>query len=339
MKQKIAAVALAVYLTGGFGTAYANPNIVKSGEEVVVSIETIEDSAGVLPNSVFYGLERKIEALQIAISKSEEKLAALKAQYATERAAEAVIMINEGEAVLASEASDEYMAMLASATEHINHAIEDKNEAVKTLETLNEAYRRSEQILNTILENAPEDARAGIENALDEQDKAISAINGFYAAKAAFFAAKDKLREAKGELKAAKRSGDPEAIRAAQEKVKTAEASKDELEALKDSAESAKEEVKNLKKQVEKRIKLGMKQIDKVNEKMEKIEEKSFEKVKKSEEKAKKLEEKETEKKIREEEKAREPLRKAEEKARERAKKIEEKAREQAKKTEEKARD
>ncbi len=358
MKKRFAAMALAIYLTGVSGTAYANiggtsntnqseatsptytiqdARVVEAQDQAIVSIEVIEDSAGVLPNSLFYSIERKIEILQLAITESEEKLAALKAQYATERAAEAAIMLNEGEGELASEATDEYVKMLDSAAEHINNAIQAKNETVQTLETLNEAYKRSEQILKTILEKAPEDARVNIESALNEQDKAISVINGFHAAKEAFFAAKDQFEEAKKELKAAKRSGDAEAARVAEEKVKEAEALKDELEAIKDSADSAKEEVKSLIKIAEKRIDLGMHQIEKADEKMEKLEEKARKKARKSEEKAKKLEEKETEKTNKEEGKAREALKKAEEKAREEAKKAVEKAREEAKKAEEKA--
>lgn len=84
-----------------------------------------------MPTSLFYSIERGIEQLQIAITQSEEKLAELKANFATERVAEAVIMTNEGEDELGKEAADDYMKMLASAAEHINNAIEAKNEAVQ----------------------------------------------------------------------------------------------------------------------------------------------------------------------------------------------------------------
>ena len=337
MRKKIALMALVLFLTGSAGNVYANgngtatSNPVTSNDEVlttVANLKEIENSAGVLPNSSFYSIERKIEELQIAITQSEEKLAALKAQFATERAAEAVILVNDGEEDLANEAATEYMEMLASATAHLNNAIEAKEEAVQTLETLNESYKVSEEILTSLLEKAPESAKTIIENALTEQDKAIAAVNGFYAAKGAFFAAKKELEAAKRELETAKKSSDAEAIRLAEEKVKAAEALKDELEELKDSADTSKETVKHLVEQVEKRIELGIKQVEKANEKIEKVEETALED-------AIKIEEKSREAIKKAEEKAREEAKKAEEKALEETKKLEEKAREEAKKAEE----
>lgn len=294
MRKKIAGIALVLYLTGAFSTTYANTdgtlntsqvkseatsatltieyeNAVETQEEVVVDKKEIEDSAGVLPDSLFYSIERGIEQLQLAITQSEEKLAALKSQFATERAAEAVIMTNEDEEELANEATAEYMELLASAAQHINNAIEAKDEAVQTLETLNESYKASEKILKTMLEKVPEDARIAIESALNEQDKMLAAVNGFYVAKEAFFLAKELFDQAKKELEAAKKSGDAEAIRIAEEKVKAAETLKDTLEGLKHAADSAKEEVKRIVEQAEKGIELGMEQIEKANEKMEKI--------------------------------------------------------------------
>jgi len=165
VKKKIAAMVLGFYLTGAFGVAYASPNSTSNvgqiedkatspasttEDGVQVSIVAIKDTAGVLPDSRFYSIERKIEQLQIAITRSEEKLSAVKAQLATERAAEAVIMSDLGKEELAGRATTEYMEVLASAAEHINNAIEAENEAVQTLDALNEAYRRSEDILKII---------------------------------------------------------------------------------------------------------------------------------------------------------------------------------------------
>ncbi|GAA0077425.1 hypothetical protein UT300005_18030 [Clostridium sp. CTA-5] len=356
MKKKIALIVLVAALTGGTNMAYANtedaintsqtseitsqPAVEESGtttedttdNESEIKQEDISNSAGILPNSHFYKIERGIEKLQLSITKNEEEIAALKAKFATERAAEAVVMTNQGEDGLASKALDNYIELLSSATEHINNAIETKDKAVQKLEDLNEAYQKSEDILKTILEKAPEDSKLAIENALNEQDKAIAAVNGFYAAKNAFFSAKEQLEEAKKQLEEAKKSGDVALISSAEEKVKEAEALKDELEGLKDAANSSKEEIKKLSKQAEKEIKDGMKEIKKANDKIEKVEgkesdkkEKAIEGTKQTEEKAKK-----------EEEKLREANKKAEEKAREDARKLQEKVKEEVKKTEEK---
>lgn len=317
MRKKITAIALVISLTGipsaTFASTDAIVNITQMTSEAasstseetqngaVVSIMEIKDSAGILPNSLFYNLERKIENLQIAITTSEEKLAALKAEYATERAAEAVVMVNQGEEELANKATNEYIKNLDSASIHISKAIKAKNDAEKTLETLDAAYKRSGDILKSILEKASEDVKINIEAALDEQDRATSVVYGFHAVRKAFFAAKGQLKDAKSELKTAKRSRDAEAIRAAEEKVRAAEALKDDLETLKDSADLSKEEVKHLMEQIEKTTNSGMRHIEKANEKMEKLEEMAAKKEKKNDDKLKRLKEKERDKSSRDE--------------------------------------
>jgi hypothetical protein len=214
MNKKIIALILATYITGIGGTVYASEgtttNTNQATNETVTQTVTIEeneikDSAGILPDSPFYRLELAIEKLQVAITKSEEKLATLKAQLATERAAEAAVMGSEGQEELASEATCDYMKMLASATEHLNKAIETKDKAEQTLVTLNEAYKKSEEILKTMIENASDESKLAIENALNEQDKAIKAINVFHATKVAFHDAKDQLEEAKKQLEEVKK--------------------------------------------------------------------------------------------------------------------------------------
>lgn len=360
MIKKIIAIALGICLVGGtFATAYADEvqtadvtqtqNEVTTDEvqtqnevttvevqnEVTADEKVISETAGILPDSPLYSLEVKIEQLQIAITQSQEKLASMKAEFAVERAAEAIVMTNEEEDELAEKATNEYLKMLASSAAHINKAIQAKEDAVETMDALNDSYKNSEQILSALLSKVPDEAKAAIENALNEQDKTIAAINSFYAAKKAFFEAKDQLKEAKQELKLAREGGSPEAIQIAEEKVKETEALKDELEELKDAAELAKEEVKNLTEQAEKSIESGFKNIEKANEKMDKLEEKASQKAQKLEEKQIKENLKQIEKDKKEEEKLSKEIKKAEEKARVEAQKLEEKAKEEEKKAEE----
>jgi signal transduction histidine kinase len=187
-----------------------------------------------------------IENLELAITTSEESLAALKAQFAEERAAEAAILTENGETELADDAAEEYMETIASAADHLNNAIEQKDEATAAMNELIDAYAKSQSILQVVLDKAPESAKAVVQEALNNQDGAISAIQGFYAAKSAFFAAKQELEAAKQELESARASGDEEAIKAAETKVASAEAYKDEMEALKDAVDKFKEVVRAL---------------------------------------------------------------------------------------------
>jgi hypothetical protein len=291
-------------------------------EAAPVSGEEIKQTAGILPGTILYRLERSIENLELAITTSEESLAALKAQFAEERAAEAAILTENGETELADDAAEEYMETIASAADHLNNAIEQKDEATAAMNELMDAYAKSQSILQIVLDKAPESAKAVVQEALNNQDGAISAIQGFYAAKSAFFTAKQELEAAKKELEAARASGDEEAIEAAEAKVASAEAYKDEMEVLKDAAEKSKEEVKALVEKTEELIAGAKDNLEEVNEKM-------------SEASGEKIDDEETDK----DDGAKEELKKAEEKSREEFKKAQEKSREELKKAREKARE
>lgn len=270
-------------------TAKENDNVDEQTEEIILTEEMFE-LAGILPDSPFYGLKRALEKLQIAILRNEEKLAELKAKHAIKRAAEAAVMINKGQEDLGKKATEEYIKALASATVHMNSAIEAKDRAVEKLESLKEAYEMNRQIMNSVIENAPEDIKVVIENTLAEQGKTLDAVNGFYVAKGLFFEAKEQLKEAKDELKLARKNGDAEEIRIAEEKVRSAEALKDELEDVKDKAEIAKEEVDKLVEQANQIIKIGLEHNEKVSEALSKEEKKSDGEIKKGKEKEKSLE-------------------------------------------------
>jgi DNA repair exonuclease SbcCD ATPase subunit len=322
MMKKIVSIALAISLIGGTSAfVYADDTSAVNGVTTVnddtVAEQEVNETAGILPDSPFYSLELKIEQLQIEITKSQEHLAALEAKFAAERVAEAVVMANAEEDELAVEATNESVKLLTSSAKHISKAIEAKNDAAILMESLNKSYSNSEQVLKMILEKAPDESKEAIQNALDQQDKTITAINDFYAAKSAFFEAKDQLKVAKMELKIARQGGGPEAIQIAEDKVKEAEALKDELEELKDAAELAKGEVENLPDQAEKRIEKGMKQIEKANAKMERLDDKAAKDALKSEEKRIRDNSKQLEKGKKEAEKSREQSKRVKEKDKE----------------------
>lgn len=310
MMKKMISIALAISLIGGASAFTYADDTLDVNEITTVSEDTadeqkVTDLAGILPDSPFYSLERKIEQLQIEITKSQEYLAALKAKFAAERAAESIIMADAEEDELAEEAANEYVRLFASSAKHINKAIEANEDAIKIMESLNESYSDSRQLLETILERVPDESKETIQNAFDEQDKTVTAINDFYAAKTAFFAAKEQLKVAKLELKVAREGGGPEAIQIAEDKVKEAEALKDELEEIKDAAESATEEVENLAVHAERRIQKGLKQIDIANAKLDRLDEKASKEAQKLEEKTAKELGKQLEKDKKDEEKSR----------------------------------
>jgi hypothetical protein len=304
MMRKIA-LTLLIFLTAIPSIAYASSedisNIIQVACETVaeenktfskstsIDYKEVNDSAGILPNSIFYKIELGIEEFQISITASEEELAMLKARYATERASEAVVMTNEGREELASEGIVNFINLLISSTKNMKNAVKSKEEKVQNLEKLNEAYEKNEVLLKNIFENVPEDSKLTIEIALNEHDKAIATVNGVYAAKEAFFMVKQQLEESKNELVEAKKSGDEALITNSKDKVKAAETLKKEIERLKADENSSKESMKNLIEQAKKGIEVGNKKLQDAVDKMEKAEKNTNVKAEKYSQKVKEL--------------------------------------------------
>lgn len=313
MRIRVAITIMIFYILSSVGSviAFAEEPPTEPISQIVFE-GNIENTAGILPDSMLYGLERALERLQLAITNSENRLATLQAKFAMERATESVVMTKKGSHELAEKAAKEYQETLAAATEHLNKAIEASATADKALAAVSKAYTNSELVLKTVLGKAPESAKLKWEKVLAHQDLTIAAVAEFYEAKANFFDAKEALDVAKQNLKAARESGDATAILLAEDKVRLAELEKDRLEAVKDELEVAKEEAKHLIEAAEKAIEQADHKLEKANEAMDKAEEKAAKDAEKAAEKAQ------------------EQLKKADEKAKEEAKKAAEKVREES---------
>jgi hypothetical protein len=126
-----------------------NPPILE--EEVVVDEEASDDPAAVLPGSLFDGLEKAIEQLTAAIAQNEADLAALPEEEAN---------------VLRTK----YIELLSPTIEELNTVIE----TVQTPEPTAGSTKKSIEVLRSLLEKLPEQARKGIENAISHQEKSIA---------------------------------------------------------------------------------------------------------------------------------------------------------------------
>jgi hypothetical protein len=123
-----------------------NPPVLE--EEVVVDEETSDDPAAVLPDSLFDGLEKALEQLTAAIAQNEADLAALPEEEAN---------------VLRTK----YIELLSPTIEELNTVIE-------TVQAPEESGKKSIDVLKSLLEKLPEQARKGIENAISHQEKSIA---------------------------------------------------------------------------------------------------------------------------------------------------------------------
>lgn len=242
MRIRVAITITIFYILSSVGSvlAFAEEPTTEPISQIIFE-GNMENTAGTLPDSLLYGLERALERLQLAITRSQDRLATLQANHAMERVAESVVMTNKGSHALAEKAAKEYQETLAAATEHLNKAIEAAGKADKALAAVSKAYKNGELVLRTVLEKTPESAKLKWENVLARQDLTIEAVAKFYEAKGDFFAAKEDFEAAKKALAVARKSGDDALILAAEAVVESAELEKDRLEALKDEADVAKE--------------------------------------------------------------------------------------------------
>lgn len=202
-------------------------------------------AAGVTPDSVWYGLDRAAEGLQLALTSKVETRAGLQSALAVERASEAVVMTDRGKAELAARAAAESSRSLTDAAAHLQVVMGGENPADSAglqiaLET---AHKRSLTALNRVLAKAPPTAQTALKQALANQEKAFAALGQFQDAHKAFQAMNGELQSASRALAEARRKGDPAAVLEAEIKVRALEGRKSELEELKDRAEKTKAEV------------------------------------------------------------------------------------------------
>ena len=118
-------------------------------------------------DSIFWGLDRAMERIQIAMAGTPEEKIVLRLKFANERLAEINDMNLKNKPNEALKAEEKRQNIIKDIEAESSLLPVDKQEAVLS------HLQKHIEILNTVKENAPEQAQAGLNNALENSNKVI----------------------------------------------------------------------------------------------------------------------------------------------------------------------
>lgn len=149
---------------------------VEEGVDIHVEEEVVLPEPGILPDSPFYGLGRAMERLQMAFTFGEANKLELGLKHAEKRLAETRAMIQKEKTENVPELLEEYTQNMEQIRERINQQfancenIEDAEcqKMAQIMEHVSEQTMKHVQVLQGVLEKAPEQARNAIQNAMEK---------------------------------------------------------------------------------------------------------------------------------------------------------------------------
>ncbi len=147
----------------------------------VMAEEKLPDS-GTLPDNMFYFLKSWKESIQIFFTFGAENKAKQFLHLAEVRLAEYQKMIEKGKTEIAQKTLDKYEKQLNRALEKTGEAKGQGKDVEKLKEEVSEKILKHQEVLIEVLNKVPEEARKGIENAIEVSQKrfenAIQAVTG-----------------------------------------------------------------------------------------------------------------------------------------------------------------
>lgn len=138
--------------------------------------------AGLVPGNFFYVLDTLSEGIGNVftfgdVAKSERYL-----NQASERLAEARELVDDDKMERAEKATERYQERLSKALEKAEKAQENGKDTEEVLQKITDATSKHQEVLSEVLEKVPEEARKGIQNAMDKSqrghDRALEAAGG-----------------------------------------------------------------------------------------------------------------------------------------------------------------
>jgi hypothetical protein len=138
------------------------------------SIGIISASADALPGDGLYGVKRGVEELRIGLTLSPSGDMELLSEFAENR-------VEEIEALLAAGREEDVEVALSDYDEIVTELLtlleeEDLSNEPETADELQSGMLHHLEVLQQVLENAPESARKGLENALEKSSHGISIL-------------------------------------------------------------------------------------------------------------------------------------------------------------------
>ena len=150
----------------------AMPVLGDSAEETTIGDVT---DPGALPDSGFYFMKNWGRSLQLMFASSDAERAELQLRYANEDALAIKKLCDEGKCEIAARHAEQYELQLQNAIQHMEQA--RLHQGDKTAEglvsKLEHNYLRQQEVLASVLEQAPESAQNGILNAIENSNRHI----------------------------------------------------------------------------------------------------------------------------------------------------------------------
>lgn len=138
-------------------------------------------AAGTVPGDFFYFLETISEGIGSLFTFGDIAKAERAVTLAEERLAEAEVLADRGDAKRAEKMAEKYQEQMEKALKKAEKAREDGEATDDVLATIAEATARYQTVLLGVYEKVPEEARSGIENAIQqstkEHERALGAIS------------------------------------------------------------------------------------------------------------------------------------------------------------------
>jgi hypothetical protein len=121
------------------------------------------------PGDLLYGLDLQLEQIQLELAPNEEAATRIHLKIADERLEEAQNKLNDGDVDNGNAALDAYGLEVAALAKLVGSegGVDQEN----LIELVNTALSRHQEVLTQLLDKVPDQARAGIQRALDASDK------------------------------------------------------------------------------------------------------------------------------------------------------------------------
>ncbi len=131
----------------------------------------LKDKAGIVPGNVFYNFERRLERFRLKFVNDELKKAELEIEYAEERFAEALHLLDEGEDEKADEILQEYEEGLERGEEISEIAKGLGKNTTRVDELVAKATSIHLEVLDDVYKKVPEQAQGSIERVINSSIK------------------------------------------------------------------------------------------------------------------------------------------------------------------------
>jgi len=154
---------------------------VRAQEQETVSIGEVSDP-GILPDSPFYFVKSWGRTVRSFFAFNAQEKAKLALRFANEDALAIKELCDKGECQLAEKHCEKFQEQFQRAIQWTERAREEGRDIEELIERLKENHLRQQQVLASLLEKVPEEAKEGILNAIENSsfglENAIERIQG-----------------------------------------------------------------------------------------------------------------------------------------------------------------